>query len=44
MTAKEKQCVGNEQIHLVFLFYDGGERVDTVSHVGVTADDIDASK
>ena len=44
MTTEKEQGVWDEEIHLVFLFNDGGERIYTVSHVGVTADDVDTGK
>ena len=44
MAAEKEQGVWNEEIHLIFLLDDGGERVYTVSHVGVAADDVDTGK
>ena len=44
MAAEKEQGVWNKEIHLVFLFDDGGEGINAVSHVGVTTDYVDAGK
>lgn len=42
--AEKKQRVGDKEAHLVSLFDHGGKGIDPVTHVGVTADDVDAGK
>ena len=44
MTTEKKQSVGNEEIHLVFLFDYCSKGIYTVSHVGVSTDDVDTGK
>lgn len=44
MTAEKKKRVGNKKVHLVLSLNNGGERINTVAHVGVTADDVYAGK
>ncbi len=44
MAAEKEQGIRNEEIHLVFRFYDGSKGIYTISHVCVTADDIDTGK
>ena len=44
MAAEKEQGVWDEKIYLVFLLYDGGERIYTVSHVSVATDDVDTGK
>ena len=44
MAAEKEKSVGDEEVHFVLLLDDGGERVYTVSHVGVAADDVDTGK
>jgi len=44
MSAEQKECVGNKEIHLILLFDDGSKGINTVSHVGVPAYDVDTGE
>ena len=43
-TAEKKQCAWCEERKMIPLFNYGRERIHTVSHVGVAADEIDCSE
>ena len=44
MSAEQKECVGNKEIHLILLFDDGSKGINTVPHVGVPAYDVIPAK
>ena len=44
VSTEQKQCVGNKKIHLVALLDNGGKGIDTVTHVGISADKVDSGK
>ena len=44
MTTKKEKGIGNKDIHLVTVFYNGGKRINTISEISVSADNIYISK
>ena len=44
MPAEQKERVGNKEVHLVFLFNDGSQGIDSISHIGVTAYDVNTGE
>ena len=42
--AEEKKSVWAEQVHVIFMFQDGGERIDTITKICIAAYYIDSSE